>query len=60
MGKKPKAELKEAALKHKAQVIAEAVVRQRCKEEAMDAEERLELLKQVYEDTLARLRSEKS
>ena len=60
MGKKPKAELKDAAMKRKAQVIAEAVVRQRCKEEAMSAEEKRELLNVVYKDTLERLRGEQA
>ena len=58
MGKQAKADKREAAIKAKAQRIAEAVLRYRLREEALSDEEQKELVQAVYQDQLERLRSE--
>ena len=60
MGKQAKAEKKEAAIKERARRIAEAVLRQRLREEALDETEKEDILKTVYNDQLERLRRENS
>ena len=56
MGKKFKE--KEALMIRKAQIVADANVRQRCKEEEMSDEEKRELFDAIYNETLERLRKE--
>ena len=56
MGKKFKE--KEALMIRKAKVVADANVRQRCKEEEMSNKEKLELYETIYNETLERLKKE--
>lgn len=57
MGKKY--QLKRQAAEVQAKRIAEAVLRQRCKEEAMSEKEKKELYDTVYNEQIKRLNGEK-